>query len=84
MPIGFGLVVAGLVALAIWQFLNPAQAPATQVAYSEFLAQVRADKEKEPHVERATVKDREITFLVKDPKTQSTAKKVTVMSILAS
>ena len=64
--------------LAIWQFLNPAQAPATQVAFSEFMAQVHADREKEPHVERATVKDREITFLVKDPKTQSTAKKVTV------
>jgi cell division protease FtsH len=64
--------------LAIWQFLNPAQAPTTQVMYSEFIAQVRADKEKEPHVERATIKDREITFVVKDPKTQSTAKKVTV------
>jgi cell division protease FtsH len=64
--------------LAIWQFLSPAQAPATQVAFSEFLAQVHADKEKEPHVESVSVKDREYTFWVKDPKSQSKAKRVTI------
>jgi cell division protease FtsH len=64
--------------LAIWQFLNPSQQPAAQVTFSDFLAQVRADREKEPHVERATIKDREIAFFVKDPKTQSTTKKITV------
>src|ERR1700742_2294231 len=64
--------------LAIWQFLSPAQPPATQVAFSEFLAQVHADKEKEPHVESVSVKDREYTFWVKDPKSQSKAKRVTI------
>src|SRR4051812_30964816 len=63
---------------AIWTFLSPTQAPATQVAFSEFLAQVHADKEKEPHVESVSIKDREYTFWVKDPKSQSKAKRVTI------
>ena len=53
--------------LAIWQFLSPERPPATQVAFSEFMALVHADKEKEPHVERVNIKDREYTFIVKDP-----------------
>src|SRR4051812_28819069 len=64
--------------LAIWQFLSPERPAATQVAFSEFMAQVHADREKEPHVESAQIKDREITFWVKDPKSQSKTKKVTI------
>ena len=64
--------------LAIWQFLSPAQAPATQVAFSEFLAQVHADKEKEPHVVSVSVKDREYTFRVKDPKSPMESKRITI------
>jgi cell division protease FtsH len=64
--------------LAIWQFLSPQQSPATSVAYSEFMAQVHADKEKEPYVESASIKDHEITYWVKDPKSQSKAKRVTI------
>ena len=52
--------------LAIWQFLSPAQTPATQVAYSEFMAQVHADKEKEPYVESVSIKDHELTYWVKE------------------
>ncbi len=64
--------------LAIWQFLSPAQSPASQVAYSEFMAQVHADKEKEPYVESVSIKDHELTYWVKDPKSQSKSKKVTI------
>src|SRR5262249_36117745 len=60
------------------QFLSPQQSPATQVAFSEFMAQVHADKEKEPHVESVSIKDREYTFWVKDPKSQSKTKRVTI------
>ena len=64
--------------LAIWQFLSPAQSPATQVAFSDFMAQVHADKEKEPYVESVSIKDHELTYWVKDPKSQSKSKKVTI------
>ena len=64
--------------LAIWQFLSPAQSPATQVAYSEFMSQVHADKEKEPYVESVSIKDHELTYWVKDPKSQSKSKRVTI------
>ncbi len=64
---------------AIWQLLNPERPPATPVAFSEFMAQVHADKEKEPHVESVSVKDREYTFMVKDPKSNAKpTKKVTI------
>ncbi|MBK9264736.1 MAG: ATP-dependent zinc metalloprotease FtsH [Polyangiaceae bacterium] len=64
--------------LVIWQFLSPDRPPATQVAFSQFMAQVHADREKEPHVENVTIKDREYTFWVKDPKTNSKTKQVTI------
>jgi cell division protease FtsH len=64
--------------LAIWQFLSPDRPPATQEAFSQFMSQVRADKERDPHVESVTIKDREYTYWVKDPKTNSKTKKVTV------
>ncbi|MGK4001941.1 ATP-dependent zinc metalloprotease FtsH [Sorangium sp. So ce1036] len=65
--------------LAIWQFLNPDRPPATQVAFSEFMGQVQVEaKDQEPHVESVTIKDREYTFWVKDPKSGSKTKKVTI------
>jgi len=65
--------------LAIWQFLSPDGTRATQVAFSDFMAQVQVpDKDHEPHVESVTIKDREYTFWVKDPKSNSKTKKVTV------
>src|SRR4029079_12037252 len=65
--------------LAIWQFLSPDRPPATQVAFSEFMTQVKADHEKDPHVESVSIKDREYTFWVKDPKSNSKTKKVTIV-----
>ena len=62
--------------LAIWQFLSPDRQTATQVPFSDFMALVKADKDKEPHVESVSVKDREYTFWVKDPKSNSKTKKV--------
>ena len=64
--------------LAIWNFLSPERSVTAQVPFSEFMAQVHADKDKEPHVEQAQIKDREITFWVKDPKSQTKTKKVTI------
>ncbi|WP_437598093.1 ATP-dependent zinc metalloprotease FtsH [Sorangium sp. So ce590] len=65
--------------LAIWQFLSPDSRPATQVAFSEFMAQVQVEpKDQEPHVESVTIKDREYTFWVKDPKSGAKTKKVTI------
>jgi cell division protease FtsH len=64
--------------VAIWSFLSPQQSPATPVAFSEFMALVVADKEKSPHVESVSIKDREFTFWVKDPKSNSKTKKITI------
>src|SRR5690606_28398453 len=65
--------------LAIWQFLSPDGSRATPVAFSDFMAQVQVtDKEHEAHVEQVTIKDREYTFSVKDPKSNSKTKKVTI------
>jgi cell division protease FtsH len=64
--------------LAIWQFLSPEKTPTAQVPYSDFLALVHADKEKEPHVESVTIKDREFAFWVKDPKQNTKSKKLTI------
>ncbi|WP_437481359.1 ATP-dependent zinc metalloprotease FtsH [Sorangium sp. So ce1014] len=65
--------------LAIWRFLSPDSRPATQVAFSEFIAQVQVEaKDQEPHVESVTIKDREYTFWVKDPKSGAKTKKVTI------
>jgi len=63
--------------LAIWQFLSPDRPPAAQIPYSEYVALVKA-KETDPHVERVSIKDREYTFVVKDPKSNTTSKRVTL------
>ena len=63
---------------AIWQLWSPGP-PTTQVAFSEFLTQVQAkNKETDPHVESVSVKDREYTFWIKDPKSNSKVKKVAI------
>ena len=64
--------------LAIWQFLSPERAQTALVPFSEFMTQVHADKDKDAHVESVSIKDREYSFVVKDPKSQATTKKVTV------
>src|SRR5262245_25930783 len=64
--------------LAIWQFFSPDRPPATQVQFNEFMTQVRATREKEPHVESVTIKDREYTFWVQDPKSKTKTKRVTM------
>ncbi|MCK6587304.1 MAG: ATP-dependent zinc metalloprotease FtsH [Polyangiaceae bacterium] len=64
--------------LAIWSFWSPDRTPAPQVAFSQFMAQVKADKQKESHVEAVSIKDREYTFTVKDPKSDSRTKMVTI------
>jgi cell division protease FtsH len=65
--------------VAIWQVLGPDRPPATQVPFSDFMGQVQvADKDKEPHVESVTIKDREYTFWVKDPKSGAKTKKVSI------
>ena len=67
-----------LMFLAIWQFVSPDTAKATQVPFSEFLALVKA-KPEDPHVESVTIKDREYSFVVVDPKAPGkTTRKVAV------
>ena len=63
--------------LAIWQFMQPDRPGATRVPYSDFTALVAANKETSPHVEWVKIKDREYSFGVKDPKSNSTSTKVT-------
>src|SRR4029079_8776793 len=48
------------------------------VPFSEFMAQVHADKDKDAHVESVSIKDREYSFVVKDPKNGTQAKKITI------
>jgi cell division protease FtsH len=64
--------------VAIWQFLSPDRPVATQVAFSEFMAQVEADKTKDPYVESVSIKDRDYTFWIKNPKTNEKTKQVTL------
>ncbi len=64
--------------LAIWQFLSPERTQTTMAPFSDFMTQVHADKDKEPHVESVTIKDREYSYFVKDPKNGTLAKKITI------
>jgi cell division protease FtsH len=64
---------------AIWQVFSPERSPTKQVAFSEFMELVHADREKDAHVEWVTIKDREYTFGVKDPKSnQPSPKQITI------
>jgi len=65
--------------LAIWQVVTTDRPTTTQVAFSEFISLVQVkDKTQEPHVDSVTVKDREYTFSVKDPKGGPKVNKVTI------
>ena len=64
--------------LAIWQFLSPERAQTALVPFSDFLTQVHADKTKDTFVERVTIKDREYSFVAKDPKSGAQTKKITI------
>ena len=65
--------------LVIWQFLQPERSPTAQVPFSDFLALAHNEKDKE-HVDTVSVKDRELTFWVKDPKNQGrpNSKRITI------
>jgi cell division protease FtsH len=65
-----------MIFLGIWTLLSPDRPPATKVNYTEFLAQVEADRAKESYVEKVTVKDGDYIFTVKDPQAGTTTKKL--------
>jgi len=66
-----------LVFLGIWTVLNPDRPSAKKVNYTDFLAMVEANKEKDQFVESVTVKDGEYHFVTKDPASGATARKMT-------
>jgi len=56
--------------LAIWQFLNPDTTRSPDIAYSDFMAYVKAPKDQK-HIEEVEIKDREYTFQIKDPNSKA-------------
>jgi len=53
--------------LAIWRFLNDQEGPQkTEWAYTDFIALVRAPRDQR-HIEEVEIKDREYSFVVKNP-----------------
>ena len=53
--------------LAIWRFLNDADGPQrADIPYSDFMALVKAPREQR-HVDEVEIKDREYTFVIKNP-----------------
>jgi len=62
--------------LMIWQFLTPEAAPS--VAFSHFMSLVRADADREPHVQEVSVRGRGITFWVRSPGKQGVARFTTI------
>ena len=65
-----------MIFLGIWTLLSPDRPPATKVNYTDFLAMVEANRDKEPYVERVTVKEGDYIFTVKDPQAGTTTKKL--------
>ncbi|HMY17382.1 MAG TPA: ATP-dependent zinc metalloprotease FtsH [Polyangium sp.] len=63
--------------VVIWGVFFPERTPATQVAFSDFMAKVHADREKQPYVESVTIKEREYAYVEKDPISKKTERKVT-------
>ena len=57
--------------LAIWQFLNPDTTRNPDIAYSDFMAYVKAPHDQK-HIEEVEIKDREYTFQIKDPNSKAT------------
>ena len=53
--------------LAIWRFLNDADGPQrADIPYSDFMSLVKAPREQR-HVDEVEIKDREYTFVIKNP-----------------
>jgi cell division protease FtsH len=67
-----------LMFLAIWQFLQADGTKAAPVAFSDFLAQVQAKPDTEPHVEMVKINNHEYTFEVFDPVAKTRKKSVTI------
>ncbi len=65
-----------MIFLGIWTLLSPDRPPAAKVNYTDFLAMVEADHDKEPFVESVTIKDGDYLFVVKDPRSGTTVKKL--------
>ncbi len=53
--------------LVMWQVLSPGGPRADKVSYTDFLAMVEADHDKETYVESVKIKEGDYTFTVKDP-----------------
>jgi cell division protease FtsH len=65
-----------MIFLGIWTLLSPESTPATKGNYTDFLALVEADKEKEPYVEKVTIKGGDYIFTVKHPDKQTPEKRL--------
>lgn len=66
-----------LVFLGIYTALNPDHPAAKKVNYTDFLAMVEANREKDPYVESVTIKDGEYDFATKNPVTGAMERKTT-------
>jgi cell division protease FtsH len=63
--------------LLIWQLANPDRQSTAKVSYTDFLALVEANRDREPHVESVIIKGADYLFVVKDPQSQTTSRKIT-------
>jgi len=59
-------VVVLVAFLSIWHFLSVENPPRPDIPYSEFIALTKAPKDQK-HIDKVEIKDREYTFLVKNP-----------------
>jgi cell division protease FtsH len=72
-----------LVFFVMYGVLFPSNQPSTQVAFSDFMTKVHADREKEPYVESVKIKEREYFYVERDPVSKKTENKVTTGPIAA-
>ena len=72
------IVLPIMLFLAIWRLLSPDQPSMPEVAFSDFVAYLAADREQAPYVEAAHFQGREITFWVKDPRAGTKMRRRTV------
>jgi len=66
-----------LIFLGFWTVMNPEHPSAKKVNYTDFLAMVEANKEKEQFVESVTIKEGEYLFVTRDPQSDTKSRKVT-------
>ncbi len=52
--------------------------PSTQASFSDFMDKVRADRSNSVYVESVTIKDREYSYVEKDPNAKTTTRRITV------